>query len=104
MSMSLDQALAAIDELLLGEKSILVQLRVGAGLDRARYARLVGTIRFLIEYYRENASVPKKLALAFVDISNYFYFKEDMYPSDVLCELEDAAHQLTAMASELFET
>ena len=95
-------ALAVVDELLLGPDSILVRLRAREGLDPAQYATLVAAVQVLVEHYRGKAEVPKRLALAFVDISNFFYYSEEAYPTDVLERLEDAAHELTQLANELF--
>jgi hypothetical protein len=99
---TVDAALREVDELLLGENSILLQIRARQGLDRARFDQLVKAIEVLIAHYRHRSDVPKQLALAFVDISNYFYYKEDYYPMPVLIELEDAAHKLSYLAQELF--
>ena len=100
--MTQEEALIEVEELLLGERSIPVQLRLHEGFDREAYERLVKAIRVLIRHYKDQASVPKKLALAFVDVSNYFFYSEQAYPESVVEDLEDAAYELTALASELF--
>lgn len=100
----LKAALATVDELLLGDDSIPIQLRQHQGLDSARFERLEDAIEVLIEHYREKDEVPKKLALAFVDISNYFYFTESEYTEAELEKFEDAAHRLTYLASQLFSS
>ncbi|HEX6240696.1 MAG TPA: hypothetical protein VFZ61_07380 [Polyangiales bacterium] len=95
-------ALAVVDELLLGPDSIPVRLRAREGLDPQKYAALVEALQILVEHYRGKTEVPKPLALAFVDISNFFYYSEDAYPPKVLERLEDAAHELTQLANQLF--
>jgi hypothetical protein len=95
-------ALSVVDELLLGPDSILVRLRAREGLDPQRYATLVAALRSLVQHYQGKSDVPKRLALAFVDISNFFYYAEDVYPTEVLERLEDAAHELTLLANQLF--
>lgn len=102
MTMDLDTALATVDELLLGPDSIPVRLRAREGLDAERYQQLVAAIQALIEHYKDKPEVPKQLALAFLDISNFFFFTEKEYPTEVLERLEDAAHELTSLANELF--
>jgi hypothetical protein len=99
---AVETALRDVEELLLGDNSILVQVRARQGLDRARYDRLVSAIELLVDHYRGRRETPKRLALAFVDISNNFSDEENAYPRDVLTELEDAAIKLTWLGNELF--
>ena len=104
MSLAMDSTTAQteVDELLLGPNSILVELRSLQGLDPTKYSRLVTAIHTLIDHYKGKTEVPKRLAVAFIDISNYFYYTEDEYPKDQLDRLEDAAHELTYLADKLF--
>ena len=48
--------------------------------------------------------MPKQLALCFVDISNYFYFHEGKYSQAEMDRMEDAAHKLSELANQLFDS
>lgn len=102
--MNKEVAIERVEEYLLGEDSIPVQLRMRAGLDKEKFAILVEATEFLIEYYRSEDVVPKSLALAFVDISSYFFFKEGDYSEAELEEIEDAGILLTSLANQLFDS
>ena len=95
-------AIDTVTELLLGEDSIPVQLRMHEELDRERFDRLVGALEQLVEEFRDADAVPKVLALAFIDISNHFFFPEGAYPQDELERIEDAGIRLSELANELF--
>lgn len=99
---TLAEALDTVTELLLGETSIPVQLRMHEGLDQASFDRLVVATEYLIETYRDQDAVPKSLALAFVDISNHFFYPEGTYPEGELERIEDAGIRLSSLADELF--
>lgn len=101
--MNKEIALANINKLLLGEDSIPVQLRMRAGLNREQYNTLITSTEYLVNAYKNEATIPKILALAFVDISSHFFFKEGTYPEAELEELEDAAILLTSLANQLFD-
>lgn len=101
--MDIRTALANIEDLLLGPNCIPVQLRSRKGLNMDMYNLLVSSIEVVIEEYKNKENVPKRLALAFVDIGTYFYFGDDWYPPKVQEELEDAAHELISMAYQIFE-
>lgn len=100
--MTTEEAIDTVTELLLGENSIPVQLRVREGLDQARVDRLVAAIEHLVETYRDQDTVPKVLAHAFVDVSNHFFYPEGTYADDELARIEDAGIRLTSLAEELF--
>ncbi len=101
-AMTTEEAIDTVTELLLGENSIPVQLRMHDGLDRARFDRLVAAIERLVETYRDQDTVPKVLAHSFVDVSNHFFYPEGTYPEAELERIEDAGIRLTSLAEELF--
>ncbi|WP_396631806.1 hypothetical protein, partial [Lysinibacillus sp.] len=71
-TMNKNNALNSIYENILGEHSILIQLRNGEGLNEVKYSELITAMKILIAEYKSFEVVPKKLALCFVDISNFF--------------------------------
>jgi len=101
--MNKNEALNFVYENILGEDSILIQLRRGEGLNEDRFNELVTAMQFLIVEYKNLDVVPKKLALSFVDISNYFYFNEDKYSLDEQDYIEDAVQKISQLANELFD-
>lgn len=101
--MNKNEALNLVYENILGEHSILIQLRRGEGLNEDRFNELVTAMQFLIVEYKDLDIVPKKLALSFVDISNYFYFNEDKYSLEEQNLIEDAVQKISQLANELFD-
>lgn len=101
--MSEVDALEIVEKRLLGQNSILVKIKMGYGFDKNEYDELVVSIKILTNIYREAILVPKRLALAFVDISNYFYINEGLYSDEDLNKMEDAVHEIVELANVLFE-
>ncbi len=66
------------------------------------FTELVEAINFLIDYYKNSESVPKKLALAFIDISNYFFVSNLNYSEKEIELFEDYGIELSRLAEELF--
>lgn len=100
--MHLDQAHNIVYDFTIGDNSILMELRVGKGLNKQSYKLLIEAMEKLIEEYKDKSAVPKKLALCFVDINNYFYFNEGRYTEEKEKELEDAVHEISSLAEQLF--
>ncbi|MFJ7886716.1 hypothetical protein ACIQYL_01350 [Lysinibacillus xylanilyticus] len=100
--MKVEEALEIVYENTIGDNSILRELRGGKGLNQQSYKLLIEAMKMLIEEYKDNSEVPKKLALCFVDINNYFYFNEGKYTEEEK-ELEDAVHEISSLAGQLFE-
>ena len=100
--MAIHEALEIINQSLLGENSLLVNLRRGDGLNDEQWQAFREAMRVVTAFYKDKDSVPKKLALAFVDVSNYFYFHEGKYTQQEANKLEDAAQEIVQMADELF--
>ncbi len=88
---------------LVGTDSIPVKLRQKHPVDYDKLEQIIESVRFLVEYYKGNDMVPKKLAICFVDIYGAFQFNEDYFDEKTLNELEDIGILLQEMAYELFE-
>ncbi|MGA3598946.1 hypothetical protein [Lysinibacillus agricola] len=101
--MNKDKALNVVYDYTIGDNSILVGLRAGEGLNQESYKLLIEAMTKLIEEYKDQSEVPKKLALCFVDISNYFYFHEGKYTKEEEELFEDAVHEISRLAEMLFE-
>lgn len=100
--MSIDDDLNTVERLLVSERSIPLQLRMREGLDEDAYNELTGAIERLTDHYASQPHVPKRLALAFVDIGTAFYYPEGAYPSDELERIEDVGQELSQMGQRLF--
>lgn len=100
--MTTEEALNVIYDGLLGEQSILVKLRNKEGLDDKKFASVLEAIDLLKNAYKDQEYIPKKLGLAFLDVSNYFSFSDEWYPEEEQEKFEDAGHQLVQAADELF--
>lgn len=100
--MTIDDDLATVERLLTGDQSIPVQLRMREGLDEDAYVELTRALERLIDHYANSASVPKQLALAFVDVGTAFDYAEGSYPDDQLERIDDAGHELSRLGQVLF--
>lgn len=95
-------ALEIVYEKLLGENSIPVKIRTMEKLTENEFTELVEAINFLIDYYKNSENVPKKIALAFIDISNFFFVSNLNYSEKEIELYEDYGIELSRLAEELF--
>lgn len=96
------KALTIIEEKMIGKNSIPVKIRVGEGIKEEDYSELIEAINFLIIFYKTQSSVPKVLALCFLDISNYFFLGESNYSEIEIEKIEDLGIELVELANLLF--
>lgn len=97
------EALAIIENHLLSENSILVKMRCREGLDEIAHTELLEAMKYLTEIYKNSTLVPRRLALAFVDVSNFFFINESLYSIDDLKRMEIAAQEILELANILFD-
>lgn len=100
--MSIENDLRTVERLLVSEHSIPIRLRMHQGLDEDAYSDLTAALERLIDYYAHRPDVPKRLALAFVDIGAAFYYDEGTYPEEELERIEDVGQELSRMGQLLF--
>ena len=96
--MDIEQAIETIYTGLVSEESVPVKLRAFRELDR----EMLGQVQEAIEYYKGKSLVPKKLAMAMVDIFGAFCFNSGFSEKE-LRELEDIGMKLQEQALELFD-
>ena len=96
--MDIEQAIETIYTGLVSEESVPVKLRAFRELDR----EVQEALSFAIEYYKGKSLVPKKLAMAMVDIFGAFCFNSGFSEKE-LRELEDIGMKLQEQALELFD-
>jgi hypothetical protein len=95
------EAIDVVTEGLVGPGSLPVKLRAKEGLDRALLARVLEAMRFLIDDLRQETTVPKALATAFVDVGNSMSWAQAEYSEEEQAETEEAAIQIVDLAYEL---
>ncbi|MEX3745711.1 MULTISPECIES: hypothetical protein [Lysinibacillus] len=100
--MRTDRALETVYKSILGENSLIIKLRNRQGLDDEEFSQLKDAMKILIDSYKDNEEIPKRLALCFVDISVRFSFNENWYNEKERDRLEDAANELSYLAEKLF--
>lgn len=79
-----------------------MKLRAFRELDREMLGQVQEALSFAIEYYKGKSLVPKKLAMAMVDIFGVFCFNSGFSEKE-LRELEDIGMKLQEQALELFD-
>jgi hypothetical protein len=102
LNMEIQTALAIVENRLLGPESIPVHIREMQGINTAHYHELKEAVAFLIGAYKDKDTVPKLLALAFVDISNHFFVPNLNYSTEEQEKLEDCGIELSELANQLF--
>ncbi len=103
MDLTRDEAISYVVNTILGPESILIGVREGCGINDKEFSQLCTVIEFLINEFKNDEYVPKELALCFLDISNFFYFREGFYSVKDSEKLEDCAITLTDLGNRLFE-
>ncbi|WP_217492394.1 MULTISPECIES: hypothetical protein [Lysinibacillus] len=71
-------------------------------LDSDLLNQVSGALDVLTHYYKDKKTVPKKLALAMVDIYGAFSFQAGYFEDEILEELERIGIELQEKAMELF--
>jgi hypothetical protein len=100
--MDKDKALKIVYDKIIGIDSIPLSIREMKGVNADNFQELKSAIIYLIEYYGNKDDVPKELALAFVDISNYFFVPNLNYTEREHEKLEDYGIELSELANKLF--
>lgn len=99
--MNIEEAINIIYDGLVSPNSVPVQLASHRILDRKLLEQVRNALDFAIEYYKKEDLIPKKIAIAMVDIQGAFFFKSG-FEEKMLIELEDIGIELQEKALELF--
>lgn len=102
--MEIKEAINIVYDGLVGENSIPTDLRMKNGLDYEKLSRVREAINYLISEYSSKLEIPKKLAIAFVDIYGAFQFKKGFYSEKELDEYEKLGIEFQDLAYELFDS
>jgi hypothetical protein len=101
--MTEQEAIQIVYEGLSGKESIPVKLRMGQGLDKMQLKQVKEALHTLMDLWRDQIMVPKRVALAFVDLQGAMQWGGNRYSTSEQDEIEDAAIALLQLAYELFE-
>ena len=100
--MDTEEVIALIYDGLVSENSVPVKLRTNRELDSDILDQVREALDVLTQYYKDKETVPKKLALAMVDINGAFSFRAGYFDDEFLEELEGIGIELQGKAIELF--
>ena len=100
--MDIKQVVDIIYNGLVSENSIPINLSTNKKLDLDMLHEVRKAFDFAIDYYKDKSLVPKKLAIALVDIYGAFSFKSGYFDDAMLIELEDIGIELQEKALQLF--
>jgi len=100
--MDIQEAIEIIYIGLVSENSVPVKLRTNRELDSDLLNQVSEALDVLTHYYKDKETVPKKLALAMVDIYGAFSFQTGYFEDEILEELEGIGIELQEKAMELF--
>lgn len=99
-----DKLVEIVYEGLCGEGGLLASLRMNRGLDRSQYETVTSALRALVERYRHEELVPKRLAAAFVDIGgDSAALLSPLEGTATYDEVESCLQELADLGRELFE-
>ncbi|GKQ49101.1 hypothetical protein [Pseudomonas syringae] len=101
--MNAESAVELVCARLVEENSIPVKIRTRNIVSDEEVGELLQAVDFLISYYKERDDIPKKLALAFVDIYVGFNVVAEFYSGIEIQRFEDIGITLQEKAYELFE-
>ena len=96
---------AAIDMVcarLIGDASIPLKIRSRADVSEDEVQEMFSAIDFLTAHYADKDTVPKRLALAFVDVYGRFSIAEALVGRDAMQRFEDIGITLQDKADALF--
>ena len=98
----IEEHIIILEEGLLGVRSIPNQLRNDRFFDNKQFVKVIESLKILITLFKDRQSVPKRLSLCFVDISNYFFVDDRYFDSHEINKIEDAGMKLSELANKLF--
>lgn len=99
--MDIEQAIDIIYTGLVSEKSVPVRLASFRVLDFGMLDQVREALDFATKYYKGKPFVPKKIAMAMVDIEGAFIFNSG-FDEEMLGKIKDIGTELQEKAMELF--
>jgi len=99
---TVDAAIDMVCARLIGDASIPLKIRTRADVSDDEVEELFSAIDFLIAHYADKDVVPKRLALAFVDVYAGFSITEAFVGTAAMQRFEDIGIALQEKADALF--
>lgn len=99
---AVDTAIDMVCARLIGDASIPLKIRTRADVSDDEVQELFSAIDFLTAHYADKDTVPKRLALAFVDVYGSFRIAEAFVGRDAMQRFEDIGIALQDKADALF--
>ena len=99
--MDIEQAIDIIYTGLVSEKSVPVRLASFRILDFGMLDQVREALDFATKYYKGKPFVPKKIAMAMVDLRGAFFFKNG-FEEEMLRKLEDIGMEFQEKALKIF--
>ena len=99
--MDIEQAIDIIYTGLVSEKSVPVRLASFRILDFGMLDQVREALDFAIKYYKGKSFVPKKIAMAMVDLQGAFFFKNG-FEEEMVRKLEDIGIEFQEKALKIF--
>ncbi|MFL0100136.1 hypothetical protein [Tenacibaculum maritimum] len=91
-----------VEDYLLGDNSFPVRIREKREIKQDEFEILKKSIEKLCDYYKEEDFIPKRIALCFVDISNFFFVPNLSYSESEIERFEDYGIALSELGNKLF--
>lgn len=99
---AVDSAIDVVCARLIGDASIPLKIRTRAEVSDGEVQELFSAIDVLTAHYADEDTVPKRLALAFVDVYGRFSVAEGFVGRDAMQRFEDIGIALQDKADALF--
>jgi len=100
--MNHDQALVVVYDLLDGQSSIPIRLRMKQNVPDADVEALYDALDVLVDYYAGEDMVPKRLGRMFIDIYGAFSFRTGFYSEGERRKWENVGIKLQEKSTSLF--
>lgn len=99
--MNIEQAIDIVYTGFIGKDSVPDQLKSSRKLDLEKLGQVREALDVVEKYYEDTPFVPKKIAMAMVDLQGAFFFKHG-FEEEMLRKLEDIGMEFQEKALKIF--
>lgn len=99
--MNIEQAIDIVYTGFIGKDSVPDQLKFSRKLDLEKLGQVREALDVVEKYYEDTPFVPKKIAMAMVDLQGAFFFKNG-FEEEMLRKLEDIGMEFQEKALKIF--
>lgn len=100
----MNDLVSSLHNMLVSENSIPNRLAMKEEVSEGELIDLIELTNKIVDFYKNEETIPKKLAACFIEIYNQFTFRDDFYSDEKLNRYEDIGIQMQELAFELFDT